>query len=202
MIGNRSPAEYIKEVQEGDLAAHAVPTDPQVLEADGFREFLVARRMLLAGRISALLERFRPAFINAGGAGSLRPEASRRSLVLTGYAAGSRTLLLAEAEAGAQRWAGRIDTAELDAALDAAASGLDSDVTVAGETAPLKVDEDGMTLLVGPFKLRGTADQWQAALKEAFSDALPAADCPEAESAAWAGEVEEFLLADVSIQRA
>lgn len=110
--------------------------------------------------------------------------------------------MLAEAQAGAQHWVGRIDTAELDAALDAAASGLDSDVTVVSETAPLKVDEDGVTLPVGPFKLRGTADQWRAALKDAFSDALPAADCPEAESPAWVGEAEEFLLADIGIQGA
>lgn len=201
MIGNRSPAEYIKEVQAGDLEAHAVPTDPGVLESDGFREFLVARRGLLAGRISALLERFRPSFIDAGDASSPRSEAPRRSLVLTGYSAGSRTLLLAEAEAGTQHWVGRIDTAELDAALDAAASGLDSDVTVAGETAPLAVDEDGITLPVGPFRLRGTADQWRLALKEAFSDALPAADCPERESQAWVGEAEDFLMADLGVQR-
>ncbi|WP_411107152.1 DUF262 domain-containing protein [Streptomyces sp. cmx-4-9] len=203
MIGSRSPAEYIREVQKHDLAAHAVPTDPRVLEADGFRDFLVARRTLLAERISALLDRFRPAFIDAGGASVPRSEApSRRSLALTGYAAGSRTLLLAEAQSGAKHWTGRIDTAELDAALDAAASGLDSDVTVAGETAPLKVDEDGVTLPVGPFRLRGTADQWRAALKDAFSDALPMGDCPEAESPAWAGEAEEFLLADTGFQRA
>ncbi|WP_097991395.1 GmrSD restriction endonuclease domain-containing protein [Streptomyces sp. f51] len=202
MIANRSPAEYIGEVQADDLAAHAVPTaDPRVLEFDGFREFLVARRALLAGRISALLECFRPSFIDAGDASSASSEAPRRSLALTGYGAGSRTLLLAEAQAGTQHWVGRIDTAELDAALDAAASGLDSDVTVAGESAPLAVDEDGITLPVGPFRLRGTADQWRLALKEAFSDALPAADCPEQELQAWVGEAEEFLLTDLGVQR-
>ncbi|WP_202590925.1 MULTISPECIES: GmrSD restriction endonuclease domain-containing protein [unclassified Streptomyces] len=200
MIGNRSPAAYIKDVQTYDLTAHAVPTDPRVLEADGFREFLVARRTLLAERISALLERFRPAFVKAGST-EVRSEGHRKSLTLTGYAAGSRTLLLAEAQTGAQHWSGRIDTAELDAALDAAASGLDSDVTVADETAPLKVDEDGVTLQVGPFKLRGTADQWRVALEDTFSDTLPAADCPEAQSPAWIGEVEEFLLADLGTQR-
>lgn len=201
MIGNRSPAAYIQDVAESDLAAHAVPNDPAVLEVDGYRDFLAARRALLADRITALLNQFRPSFLS-GQRNEKGDTPSRPSLVFTGYAAGGRTTLVAEAVRAGQAWAGRIDPAELDAALDAAAIGLASDVTVGTEPAPLQVDEDGVTLPIGPFRVRGTLDQWRSALKDSFEDAQPAEGCPELEDLQWAGELEEFLLTDSGLRGA
>lgn len=195
IIGNRTPAAYMHDVAQSDRIAHAVPDDPSVLEAEGYREFLGARRALLAERINALFEKYRPSFLVSAG-GTTPAAEGGRSLAFSGYGAGRYAVLIAAAEVGGQRWAGKIDMEELEGALDAAATGIDNDVTVAGDAAPLRVDEDGAVLAVGPFAVRGTVDQWRAVVKGALGDAKPASQCPDLVAVQWPGEPEEFLLAD------
>ncbi|MHC5261363.1 GmrSD restriction endonuclease domain-containing protein [Streptomyces sp. UC4497] len=199
MIGNRAPAAYVRHVSQGDLAAHAVPADPVTLEADGYREFLSARRALLAGQIMSLLRHFRPASLSSSENGADASRGDQRSLKLAGYTTGNRAHLVAEATLENRTWTGLIDPVELGAALDAAGMGLDSDVTVAGEAAPVMVDEEGVTVLVGPFLIRGALDQWRATLKNAFEDPQPADECPEFDAAVWPGEAEDFFLSEISI---
>ncbi|CAL9368091.1 hypothetical protein SUDANB106_00805 [Streptomyces sp. enrichment culture] len=196
MIGSRSPAAYMQHVAASDRAAHAIPDDPAVLESDRYRDFLAARRELLAERITALLERFQPGFLRKGSSQAGVP--TSRSLAFTGYGEAGRTILVADARVDGQSWTGRIDTGGLEAALDAAASGLASDVGINGEAAPMRVDDEGSVIFaIGPFSVRGSLDQWRAAVKEALEDTRPLAECPEAVSEQWTAEAEEFLLSDV-----
>lgn len=110
-------------------------------------------------------------------------------------------MLAAEAELDGQRWVGWIDPTDFEAALDAAATGLASDVPVGDETAPLRIDDEGsMTFGLGPFVIRGSLDQWRTAVKDAFEDAQPLAHCPEPNDDQWAAEPVEFLLTNSGVQ--
>ncbi|MGW6519171.1 GmrSD restriction endonuclease domain-containing protein [Streptomyces sp. NPDC054962] len=201
IIGSRSPAAYMPSVGASDRAAHAIPNDPAVLEPEGYRDFLAARRALLAERITALLDRFRPDFLPKDAtATSTRPP---RSLVFAGYTGAGRSVLVAEAAADNQSWIGWIDPTDFEAALDAASTGLASDVPVGDEIAPLRVDdESSVTFGLGPFVIRGSLDQWRTTVKDAFEDAQPLTECPEPNDAQWLAEPEEFLLSDTGVQNA
>ncbi|MFC9280210.1 DUF262 domain-containing protein [Streptomyces collinus] len=195
MIGSSSPAVYLQQVADSDRAAHAIPGDPALLEAGGYREFLAARREVLAERITGLLDRLQPAFLDRGRAAA--GGAAAGSLVLSGYAGGGRRVLVAEAEAAGRQWVGWIDPVELEAALDAAAAGLASDVLVGGEAAAVRIDDEGgVAFGLGPYTVRGSLDQWRTAVKDAFEDAQPLAGCPEPADEPWPGECREFALAD------
>ncbi|MEU9380240.1 DUF262 domain-containing protein [Streptomyces sp. NPDC048279] len=201
IIGNRSPAAYLQSVGASDRAAHAIPNDPAVLESEGYRNFLAARRTLLAERITKFLDQFRPGFLTQHSEALDAP--APQSLVLTGYIGAGRSVLAAVAEADGQSWIGWIDPSDLEGALDAAATGLASDVPVGDETAPLRIDDEGsVTFGLGPFIIRGSLDQWRTAAKDAFEDAPPLADCPEPNDDQWPAEPEEFLLSDIGLRKA
>ncbi|MFF4898378.1 DUF262 domain-containing protein [Streptomyces sp. NPDC001068] len=201
IIGNRSPAAYLQSVGASDRAAHAIPNDPAVLDSEGYRNFLAARRTLLAERITKLLDQFRPGFLTQRVEALDAP--APRSLVLTGYVGAGRSVLAAVAEADGQSWIGWIDPSDLEGALDAAATGLASDVPVGDETAPLRIDDEGsVTFGLGPFIIRGSLDQWRTAAKDAFEDAQPLAECPEPNDDQWLAEPWEFLLSDIGLRKA
>ncbi|WP_158806217.1 GmrSD restriction endonuclease domain-containing protein [Streptomyces sp. NRRL WC-3774] len=201
IIGSRSPAAYMQSVNASDRAAHAIPNDPAILEPEGYRDFLAARRFLLAERITALLDQFRPSFLVEDDTPT--ETAASRSLMFTGYTGAGRSVLTAEAKVDSQIWVGWIDPADFEAALDAAATGLASDVPLGDETAPLRIDDEGgMTFGLGPFVIRGSLDQWRTAVKDAFEDAQPLADCPEPNDGPWPAEPDEFLLSEAGVQPA
>ncbi|MEU1895571.1 GmrSD restriction endonuclease domain-containing protein [Streptomyces pristinaespiralis] len=195
MIGSRSPAAYVQDIADADLIAHAIPDDPALLETEGYRGFLSARRELLADRITALLDWFKPDFLGGGGLQTGGQE--NRSLVLRGYTGGGRSVLVAIAELPDQHWIGWIARDEFAAALDAASAGLASDVSVGGEAAAMRVDDEGIvTFAGGPFLIRGSLGQWRSTVKEAFEDAQPLDECPEPSDEQWLSETSEFLLSD------
>ncbi|MBE8469527.1 GmrSD restriction endonuclease domain-containing protein [Streptomyces justiciae] len=199
IIGSRSPAAYMQSVSASDRVAHAIPNDPTVLDPEGYREFLGARRALLAERITALFDEFRPNSLAKDAA----PPKTRapRSLALVGYTGAGRSVLVAEAKSDDQGWIGWIDPADFEAALDAAATGIASDVPVGDETAPLRVDDEGsVTLGLGPFIIRGSLDEWRTAVKDAFEGVQPLAECPEPNDDQWSAEPQEFLLSNAGAQ--
>ncbi|MFF8971518.1 DUF262 domain-containing protein [Streptomyces sp. NPDC014995] len=200
IIGSRTPAAYLQSVGASDRAAHVIPDDPAVLEPEGYREFLAARRALLAERITALLDQFRPGFLTEDTA--VAETRTPQSLVFTAYAGAGRSVLAAEAVAHGQNWIGWIGPSDFEAALDAAATGLASDVLVGDEPAPLRIDdENSVTFGLGPFIIRGSLDQWRTAVKDALEDALPLTECPEPSDDQWPAEPEEFLLSEAGVQK-
>ncbi|MBA7492331.1 hypothetical protein ES702_02881 [subsurface metagenome] len=57
-ISNKSPAEYLKEVQDkypGALEKQFIPTDPSLWELDRYEDFLAKRRELIAGAINGFM---------------------------------------------------------------------------------------------------------------------------------------------------
>jgi len=58
-IGAREPAEYFREVEQihpGALASQRIPVDPELCRVENYREFLKARRELLAKAANRFLE--------------------------------------------------------------------------------------------------------------------------------------------------
>jgi hypothetical protein len=71
-ISDRRPAEYFPELTEAELAAHQVPLDEKLRAPGAYRQFLARRRELLADAMSALLDRYRPGWVDTV---SVRPSA-------------------------------------------------------------------------------------------------------------------------------
>ncbi|MFE0818242.1 DUF262 domain-containing protein [Streptomyces sp. NPDC058807] len=200
IIGNQAPVAYMQHVGASDRTAHALPSDPSTFEPEGYKSFLAARRALLAGLITGLLNRFRPGFLTTGTAA--HESRAVHSLTFVGFAGAGRRVLTAQAEAHGQQWTGWLDPADFEAALDAASTGLASDVPVGDEAAPLRIDDEGVvTFTLGPFTIRGTLDQWRTTVKDAFEDAQPVAECPEPNDTPWSKEPEEFLLSNARTQK-
>ena len=62
LAGQRSPEEYLAEVEErhpGALASQWIPSDPGLWRVDRYLDFLAARRELLAGAANAFLDQLR-----------------------------------------------------------------------------------------------------------------------------------------------
>ncbi|MFH9858493.1 DUF262 domain-containing protein [Streptomyces sp. NPDC017202] len=200
IIGNRSPGDYLQSVGLSDRTAHAIPNDPVVLETERYRDFLAARRALLAGRITNLFETFRPSFLIEDNAAI--QEHSGRSLSLMGYDGAGRSVLVVEAVVGGQNWTGWIEPTEFERALDAAETGLASDVMVGDEPASLRIDdENSVTFSLGPFIVRGSLNQWRTAVKDSFEDAHPLEECPEPSDETWPTDPEEFFLSEAGVQK-
>ena len=73
-ISNRLPSEYLPEIEErhpGALASHWIPMDESLWQIDRFRDFLDARRALLADAANALLESLWHAPVAASSSPSL-----------------------------------------------------------------------------------------------------------------------------------
>jgi hypothetical protein len=201
IIGSRTPAVYMQTVATSDRAAHAIPNDPAVLEIAGYRDFLAARRALLAERITTLFNRFRPG-ISQGIPLADEPHQTR-SLVFSGSTEAGRNVLVAEAQRGDEKWVGWIIPAEFEAALGAASVGLASDVPIGDESAPMRVEDDGsVTLGLGPFLVQGSLDQWREVLKDALEDARPLIDCPSPSDEPWPSELIYFTLSDARVKSA
>ena len=196
IIADRSPSEYLKDVVAEDLSAHAVPSDSSLLDPESYRRFLEMRRDFLARRITELLgSDSRPSYL--ASAQTLPPQAgSVQLLSFTGFADEEFSVLVAQASLNGREWSGTIDTAELEAALKAAESGLASDVTVGGEAAPMMVNEEMATLRVGPCLVSGSLDEWRTLIEDTLEDAQPLENAPKPADEQWLGELEEFVLAE------
>jgi hypothetical protein len=58
-LSDRAPAEYLQEVAErfpDALRSHWIPTDPELWQVENYREFLAARRVLLAEAANSFLD--------------------------------------------------------------------------------------------------------------------------------------------------
>ncbi|SHG63939.1 GmrSD restriction endonuclease domain-containing protein [Streptoalloteichus hindustanus] len=196
-ISNRSPKLYFPELDPADLAAHFVPLQEELRDASAYREFLVARRTLLAETMTALLDRFRPSWVAPLG-GSADPLAGR-SLEFQLYRGQAQTdgSLVVTARTGTDEWSAALGLADLESALRAAESGLDSDVDIAGEIVPVRVDHEDVEILMGPFLVSGSMAEWKQTLDRERADALPWSKYPVIDPRPWRGERVRFPVANV-----
>ncbi|MFD0772765.1 DUF262 domain-containing protein [Streptomonospora algeriensis] len=183
-ISNRSPAAYFPELGEEELRAHFVPLAQDLRSADSYREFLAARRVLLADAMNALVNEFRPAWLD-----DIDPEPDAiagATLEFTVYdSPGEQGQIAVRARYDGAEWSGSIALAELEAALAAAFDGLGADVQVAGETVPVKVESDSIEIPIGPFLVTGDAESWKKVLEQEKDDPRPLSEFRRPEPRTW-----------------
>jgi hypothetical protein len=196
-ISDRSPRHYFAEVGNEELSKHLVPRDPLLRDASTYREFLAARRLLLALAMTSLLDRFCPPWLGEATGATIDPLAGSEldfTLYQSDWDAGR---IVATAKHSGSQWAAAIALPDLESALDAAAEGLASDVTVGGEAVPVTVDDDGARIPIGPFLVTGTVDDWRTLLTRERAETLPLSQCPVIDSRPWTAARLQFPIADI-----
>jgi hypothetical protein len=196
-ISDRSPRHYFAEVGNDELAKHFVPIDAQLRDAHVYREFLAARRALLASAMTTLLDHYCPPWLREAASADADPLAGSE-LAFTVYQSDwDAGRIVATAKHANNQWAATITLPDLESALDAASEGLASDVTVGGEVLPVTVDEDGAQIPIGPFIVTGTVDDWRVLLARERAETLPLSQCPVMDPVPWNAERLQFPVANV-----
>ncbi|GGL27976.1 hypothetical protein GCM10014719_31880 [Planomonospora parontospora subsp. antibiotica] len=197
-ISDRSPKKYFTDpgLSQAELAAHFVPYDEALRDADAYREFLTVRRRLLAEAMTELLDRFRPAWMDEAppAPDPLAGCSLEFTLYQSSWDAGR---IVAVAGRDGAAWTGSFGVDDLQAALAAADGGLDSDLEISGETCPVRVEGDAVQVPIGPFAVSGTLDEWRQTIEREKGDALPLSQCPAVTTVPWDGEQLVFPVTGV-----
>ena len=94
------------------------------------------------------------------------------------------------------KWVTRITFPELELAIDAA-EGLAGDVTIGSESVPVQVADDQVQILIGPFNVSGTAEEWRKILERERADSRPLSQCPTMEPSSWTEDHFQFLVISI-----
>ncbi|MFI7632401.1 GmrSD restriction endonuclease domain-containing protein [Microbispora rosea] len=200
-ISDRSPSAYFVDDQlppltEAELAAHFVPYQEPLRHAEAYRDFLSARRALLADAMTAMLTKYRPKWLDEDveAADPLAGCSLEFQLYQSAWDSGQ---IVARATGPNFDWMGSFGLAELEAAIDAADGGLDSDIVISKETVPVRVESDTVTIPIGPFLTTGTIEIWRKTLQREKDDAQPLSRCPTIDPHPWEGEPIPFPVANI-----
>ncbi|WFE65537.1 DUF262 domain-containing protein [Micromonospora sp. WMMD714] len=193
-INGRSPADYLPGLEERELRAHCVPMDKALYDPDGYARFLVERRQLLADAMNDLLDRFRPVLLDEVPAGPADPNAGF-SLDLALYESrrdGGQMVFSAVGDG--ITWVGSATMGELENAIESARiAGIDSDVTIAGESVPVQMIEESLHVPIGPFLVTGTPEEWRAVFDRERLSSQPLSAAPTLDQPTpWTGERIKF----------
>lgn len=160
----------------------------------GYLTFLDARRRLLAEAMTALLDRYAPPWLSevpdehdplAGAVVRLQwHESATAPPVLS---------IFTQVEEG--QWAATLDADELVACVEAAEDSLSSDLVVAGTSVPFRVEEEQISVALGPVVLSGSVAEWQAMIQRERADATDQPASVETISE-WTGPVRAFPIGD------
>jgi hypothetical protein len=196
-ISDRSPSVYFKDLKDTELSAHLIPLDPALRIASAYREFLATRRQLLAEAMTLLLDLYQPSWLVDAAAAETDALAGCE-LDFTCYESDwDAGQVVATAVRGDSIWSATMNVNDLSSALDAAGEGLDSDVAVAGQSIPVRLDGEDVQVQIGPFQVTGTVDDWRKLVERARADAQPISQLPATDSAPWDGQPLPFPVSSV-----
>ncbi|HET9895155.1 MAG TPA: DUF262 domain-containing protein [Streptosporangiaceae bacterium] len=197
-IADQSPTKYFPSLNPADLTAHLVPADEELRDSSAFREFLLARRLLLAAAMTELLDQYRPQWLGQAATADADPLAGS-SVDFTIYESrwdASRMLIAATRDD--VQWKGVLALADLEAVLESAASGLDGDIKVGDQEVPVTLDGDDVQIPLGPFLITGSVEEWRKALeREREEGTLPLSQLPNPDSVPWQADLALFPMANV-----
>lgn len=174
-----------------------MPLDPQLRDAIAYREFLAARRALLASAMTGLLDQYCPPWLREAVIIDADPLAGSEldfTLYQSDWDAGR---IVATAKHADSLWRAVIALPDLQSAIEAAAEGLASDVPISGEPCPVTVDEDGAQIPIGPFLVTGTVDDWRTMLAREQAETRPLSQCPVVDTHPWAADRLHFPVANI-----
>lgn len=177
-ISKRSPELYFKELGDGELASHHIPTDPALRTAETYHDFLRERRRLLSVAMTEFLDRYRPSWLDETG--PVLPDelaGCALDLVLHGESWGEQVLVVT-ARVPDVEWQAQLPLAELERAIGDAAAGLDTDLSITGVTVAVRAVGDEIEIPFGPLLVIGAADDWKAALDRERTDLADRSEIP------------------------
>jgi hypothetical protein len=191
-ISDRSPSQYFGELSPEHLRAHYVPTGGGIETSDGYRTFLARRRELLADAITQLLAQYVPSCLREASS-DVHDPLSGAALQFDWFAdARSSPRLLVTATDGASTWRATADGEELLMCLQAAQDGLSSDLSLNGQTGPVRVESDEVSIELGPFRVFGTLQEWFDAMERERSEPLSPNEMPTVNQGPWQGAITDF----------
>jgi hypothetical protein len=196
-ISDRSPADYFPELcAEGgsdELSRHLVPLELGLRTAGSYRDFLSARRKLLAEAMTELLSSYRPDWVGDVPSAAADVE---RAVSVTLYA-GPDGKLLFEAVRGGERSTALVGHAALERFLRDAEDGVAGDLDVGLGQASYEPEQDDLTLPIGPFDITGSTSEWRSVIARELEDARPVAELPSVtETVPLDGSREPFPVRD------
>lgn len=194
-ISDRSPAVYFPEVGSNELEKHFVPLEESVRDASAYREFLARRRALLASAMTSYLDKFRPSWLDGTTATDpLQGSELDFTLYSSDWDAG-RVIVTATHQN--RSWTAAIALPELEAAVNAAGEGLNSDLTVGGESVPAYMEGEELQIRLGPFLVTGTPERWREILDREAADARPLSQAPVVATEIWENEPVPFPVTNI-----
>lgn len=197
-ISARSPEKYFPELEDDDLSAHFVPLNPELRTLERFPDLVATRREMLAQAMTALLESFRPAFLDSIAAQPI----SKFEAGLSIQAYGSQTepesmVLIFSATMDDAAWSGTVPAAALLSMLADLADGHGSEVPVAGENIEVPPGSDEIRIPIGPLWVTGSLADWEKILDRELDEPSPVESIPNVlADAAWEGDRVEFAVLD------
>ncbi|MFD1146341.1 GmrSD restriction endonuclease domain-containing protein [Saccharothrix hoggarensis] len=186
-ISHRSPRDYFPTLGDQELTAHLIPLDEDLRDADRYRSFLSERRRLLADAMTGLLERFRPAWLSPASKSTDPLSGAVLEFEWYDNTTGD-DVLFARARTNSGTWSGTMSAADLEDVVAAAEAGVDGDLTIAGESAPVRVQDELLEVPIGPFVVTGTLPEWRKVLDRERGDSRPVAALTDPGVNRWEGE--------------
>ena len=147
--------------------------------------------------MTRILDRFCPAWLKAAAIAPPDPLAGSEldfTAYLSDWDAGR---LVVTARHRDMQWTATVGLPDLESALEAAFEGLDSDVVVAGETVPVRMEDDEVRIPFGPFLVAGTVDAWRKTIDRERVDALPLSQIPATKPKPWQGDRLQFPVTSI-----
>jgi hypothetical protein len=192
-ISDRSPAKYFPTLDDAELTAHLVPLEHELRTADAYPQFLAARRALLAGAMTELLNRFRPRWLDEVGPEPSDPLEGCTLEFIRFESTWDEPKMLVHARDGHTEWRALISAEAMDEAIAQAQNGISTDLDAGGQQLAVRAENDSIEIELGPFLVTGSAAEWKDVLERERADARPLSQAPVVAGAAtWDGQRRRF----------
>lgn len=214
-ISDRSPVEYFLEIDEGELEAHFIPLDEILRNPDAYRNFLTARRRLLARSMTAYLNRLRPLWLDTHEDPVALPPGTQLKFVRY-RSSWDEGRIIAAARYDNREWVGIFSAAALLEILKDIEHELggqsnndlpedkygyvedDLTITIGNDSVPVQLDSDSLEIQLGPFLVFGTAGEWLDTIERHRSGARRLAELPEVAPTSWDGDPIPFPVRKIT----
>jgi len=195
-IAARPPAQYFEELANADpsyLKSHLVPGEPELRTVEEYPAFISRRRTLLAVAMDALLQSYRPSFLDqAQGVVAGEPEASLEIQAFGTSVDAGDIVLTFRASLGDGRWDQSITHTAIVALLGDLEDGRGGELVVGDDYLAFDADADVVTVPIGPLDVTGTVEEWHRILDRELSELAPLDELPATDTSYWEAPRQEF----------
>lgn len=179
-ISARSPQKYFPQVGDEELRRHYIPLDEHLRDASRYTDFLAGRRALLVVAINEVLDGYAPKTLEKPSA-FVTPAGPQVALQVFADVEPEEGLLRVTCNVNDSTWEGDLAMRDLLIALEEVAEGIATQLEPTdGVVLPFDVDEDVVSVQLGPIRLDGTLEEWRRVVDRELSDVTPSSDAGHA----------------------